>query len=1786
MSMLRDVEKLFEDFNTAADEAKQYLDGMVSNINSGRVPSKALLEKYSATIDVLKEKYNAVYVMASELAEDEKSHDTGLSIVDYVEMVKNSQQIQKQIEQAKILLQQFTEVKALAETYADALLPYQEKARELLADISSERYEGVPDIDSISVGPILFLRAMRIEDLDSDEALDMLEEISDHYKPRVVNGLARRKYYLGENEQIEEQTTVSVDKGVTATDVPTETSDAPAGSLDETELHGPDQESKTNDITIAEEVTEKDEQTPVAKTERPESDMSEEPVITEIENEEPIIEESKIKTRTKIKTSTPSASKFEKAVKKMPLPVRFVLPVLTNVGILTSSQMGSLFECIKSPDDEWSVEEVENVIPVLESKGYLNAYKISSGEYAYMLSEYACGCMKKKSISELDKLWLVSVEDFIVKGEEYVSEALIESVIDRNEKLIKYLSGVRKTLPNEDYLTIQKSVEADEDRIKVEVAVKDEIIGTELFDIRKINALDPEVNYLIVDDDWRTVVADNEGITFYLYNDGMVELITLSETDDHDDHDNVQEDDKKDSSIQEEKLPGEEMADPIDIVGIAEEDDMPRTDKGILEQAAGLEDTDLSKLINSSGRPSEKEFIDLINTILNGGSQNKYYDTSDVVQALLLAKTASIDPDYKELNGLYAQLLLATNIGIDRAVYTSESLAKAFPDPDTAPEALMLAAYMYALLVPGQPYDFGLTSQTDEFLHDFELYFSSLEELKPFFNELNDIRNISPAGFTKSIVSQLGDAEKGDKHLKAIQTRAQELYTVASPKTRMRDIRSFYKACFGETSKLRVYGLDIVVENRVEDAGFVKDLLETFCDVQDGIYSINSDKTNGFLQEQWYDVNSKGKSFELEFDARAKAYRRFEERIQVLIDWIEHISIGENGAVDIPQLKKSKERLIELAEEGLRDIEHSNVEYKSILQWMLRMIIDTVSGKDDDLSDTFKELLITGIISLDETGMPVIADELDEVLYYEPWRNVLRHMNSEIKTVQDAVRLIDDNSSMMFDNLNQLRLVGVLFKPDELNGKKCMVTAEDVENAVENADGVTTTFKDKLELAYTYDQISETEKERLLDIMSTHREQFFAREDFGIWKQFLKALEKIIDEAASRRIDRLRAALAEAKAKCEGKTIPQTLIEAERFLEEDENCAVVEEQINRFNNSDGDVSLDYNNVLLDPDSFEDFLSDDVFGPLYDECIRRKGSALKSFGEKYLIKHFPENWTNQNRENSKYLLSNWPGETGGVNCGNKLGSFFRLLGLKVKDAKVAKNIKAEAYQLTVEPTKKSLADYSHPISAFGTDLKSPLNVVLLHGQNTASQIVNLITRLNLGGITIVLLDGAMDKATRRQMCELFHNNTTGLNPFIVIDRVLLLYLALHQQTERLPIMLKCTLPYTSYQPFVRGEGATADEMFCGRATELAAIMNPQGACVVYGGRQLGKTALLLRAESLGMKPDEKRYAIYSSLLTCKNEAAMVETIIHDINRKTDLKIESCKSIKALANRIYDKIKNGKINSIHLLLDETDKVLDSMAGDRYEQLQPFVQLRQETSNRFKFVLAGLHNVCRAQHATAENGIFGQLGTPLCIRPLSPTDALLLLSRPLRYIGFKIDRYPHLETILTKTIYYPGILQFFGYELVDTMTNQYAKYYSAVEDNPPFTFTKEQLGAIINSTDLNESIKKRFRWTLELDQRYFMLARCIAMLYFYNEDKSNIWKGFPVNDIMDMADTYDIKCLKDESKQSYILLLDEMEEMGILTKTDEKQYRLRRSSFVDIIGKDFETIEEDIEENNKEA
>jgi hypothetical protein len=117
-------------------------------------------------------------------------------------------------------------------------------------------------------------------------------------------------------------------------------------------------------------------------------------------------------------------------------------------------------------------------------------------------------------------------------------------------------------------------------------------------------------------------------------------------------------------------------------------------------------------------------------------------------------------------------------------------------------------------------------------------------------------------------------------------------------------------------------------------------------------------------------------------------------------------------------------------------------------------------------------------------------------------------------------------------------------------------------------------------------------------------------------------------------------------------------------------------------------------------------------------------------------------------------------------------------------------------------------------------------------------------------------------------------------------------------------------------------------------------------------------------------------------------------------------------------------------------------------------------------------------------------------------------------------------------------------------------------------------------MSSASLNNSINDRIKWTLEVDPRYFMLARIVAFLNYTEPEKNN--HGYPVAEILKYAEPglFEISCLKDLDAANGKDLLLEMVEMGILAQPGPDSFRLKKRRFLEVIGKDTEEIEQAID------
>jgi hypothetical protein len=756
---------------------------------------------------------------------------------------------------------------------------------------------------------------------------------------------------------------------------------------------------------------------------------------------------------------------------------------------------------------------------------------------------------------------------------------------------------------------------------------------------------------------------------------------------------------------------------------------------------------------------------------------------------------------------------------------------------------------------------------------------------------------------------------------------------------------------------------------------------------------------------------------------------------------------------------------------------------RAVLSHAVKNLLLRLSGKHP-ISFLHEDWLSTGIFAVSD-GLPVINEDCEDILYYEHWRNALRHIAEEpARDLRDVLAKIENAEDPLYDNLGQAVAICEYLGIDGARYKNS------VGNARENAEKhEIREFEERLGLDFAYGRIWDQTRETVVEDLERMKSEFFERNDFAGLRRFISALrERLNDEIAEKR-KYWESAIQERRN--DGSPDKFELLErAAKQLGRGENADFI----------DIEESLNFFDGKVDPSQSEfNFSEEDVLGEFIKKynsleslCGKSKTVPFRSIAEKFIKERIEPN----RKESALKLLQNLPSAPE-KNGSDEIKTMLTELGFAVSTVKRDNQSQSPAvFTVRVTPDRKNAEKYKHPIAEMGTNMGDTLRVIELFGGMEPRNIIDAVRKSDLSKMSVVLLNGYLTLAQRRQLAKLFLKDGNTQTPFVLVDWVLLLYLAQKRMEDRLCAMLACAMPYTGCQQLFSANGATqvADDMHVGRAEEIKQIIDKNGPVFVYGGRQLGKTAALLRAKNVFHSPKNNNYGVYANVKDCNNEASFVSALTDKIT-EADTGFTLVKTtIKALCDeiKIWLSASNGK--RLLLLIDDSDKILSVFAENGYSALNEFELLGKETKMRFKFVFAGLHNVSSA--AKDSNTIFGRFGKPICIRPLSLPDAYKLLARPLRYLGFNIDQ-GTLRSLLLNTNLYPGPVHFVGTELVKMLIHSYSKHYNE-SDSPPYQLSDRQIGSVMRSAGLSAMIEERIRLTLEADVKYFMLARCIAMLY----------------------------------------------------------------------------------------
>ena len=366
-----------------------------------------------------------------------------------------------------------------------------------------------------------------------------------------------------------------------------------------------------------------------------------------------------------------------------------------------------------------------------------------------------------------------------------------------------------------------------------------------------------------------------------------------------------------------------------------------------------------------------------------------------------------------------------------------------------------------------------------------------------------------------------------------------------------------------------------------------------------------------------------------------------------------------------------------------------------------------------------------------------------------------------------------------------------------------------------------------------------------------------------------------------------------------------------------------------------------------------------------------------------------------------------------------------------------------------------------------------------------------------GCTFVLHFGKLSTPDRHWLHQWSVRNAAQ---FITIDETLVLYLS-SMPSGTLRAMFDCTLPFTCTEPFFTAPGLVPPESFFGRESERRSIIERFGSCFVYGGRQLGKTALLHAAQAAFHNPDARRLArcvdlkvhdigiaygadhIWQVLWGVCVELGIVAPDRSVLRGRDSL-------VDALENAITGWLAQDEDGQILLLLDEADAFLADDLKSDFRVSTRLKGLMDETHRRFKVVLCGLHNVLR--NTERANHPLAHFGEPICVGPLLGNGELqqarALISEPMAAVGYSFETENLLTQILVWTNYYPSLIQLYGEALIRHLRQ-------ATTRAVPCAVTSNDIQAVFARDEFRDYIRDRFSLTLQLDPRYEVIAYAMA-------------------------------------------------------------------------------------------
>ena len=455
--------------------------------------------------------------------------------------------------------------------------------------------------------------------------------------------------------------------------------------------------------------------------------------------------------------------------------------------------------------------------------------------------------------------------------------------------------------------------------------------------------------------------------------------------------------------------------------------------------------------------------------------------------------------------------------------------------------------------------------------------------------------------------------------------------------------------------------------------------------------------------------------------------------------------------------------------------------------------------------------------------------------------------------------------------------------------------------------------------------------------------------------------------------------------------------------------------------------------------------------------------------------------------------------------------------------------------------------------------------------------------------IVIYPGGLTKSERN---ELRRDCVEKHLSFVLLDELLFEFLATMHRDSRFEAFLNCALAYSAPNPYIPEESWGAPvppEIFYGREDIASDIENMTGGThFLFGGRQVGKTALLRHIERRGNDRAERKFTWFIDLKdheyildSPERDPRLVWTILLQRFKDEGLAGDDPsqvppETVRGLLGKIFQQDPRLRVL---VMFDEADRFLELDADLRSPVVESMRALMVEANSRLKVVFAGLHSVqrfARSRNTAYRNLRFdpdnprrGGLG------PLKYNEAQHFVLEPMRAMGIEFDDPLLVDTILTHTECHPSEIQFFCHRLVELLRQK------GPLGDAPYIIRRNLVDEVAASRKIREGIRGRFDETFRLDERYRAIS--LSMIYHYHGPEAAALETLSIGEVrhqvLDLIEDDPLLAAFSENELSDLALeslLNELVGLGILV-LQGTGYRVRSQRLARIFGSSEEVLNE---------